>query len=118
MGAEEIGAIWIHETKDKRTALSIRIDGEKFIGLQPNRAPNDPADEKNPDFYILRFVGEDDASKAKIVGSAWRRKTVDGRKILSIQIGKESADPLIAVMLENSGNDAERGPDMVIFRKS
>lgn len=113
--AEEVGSVWVHKTKDQKTALSIRIDGEQFIGLQPR----DVTDEKKADFYILRNTEEADYSKAEIVGSAWKKDAVDGRNILLIHINAEtgSAEPLIAVTLESGGDDKKRGPDMVIFRK-
>ena len=117
LDAEQIGAIWIHETKDKKTALTIHIDGEKYIGLQPNKPTVDTADTNIPDYYVLRFMGKNDISKAEIVGSIWQLAAVDGREVLSIEIGKERNDPLIAVMLNNSENETAQGPDMVIFRK-
>gem|GEM_PF-2690476 len=113
--AEEVGSVWVHKTKNKKTALSIRIDGEQFIGLQPLEVDN----KKKADFYILRHTGEADYSKAEIVGSAWRQDAVDGRKILSIHFNTETGakDPLIAVTLESRGHGASSSPDMVIFRK-
>ncbi len=118
---EEAGAIWIRENKEKRTTLSILIGDERFYGLQLKKDLNNPADEKKPDYSIVRYVGEGENSKAEIIGNARIRGTVDGRETLSIEIGtgkNKTESPLIAVMLDKSKVDDEQGPDMVIFKKN